>query len=138
MFDTELYKDLIDYDALEAYRKRALNPHTNPVTRGGAENDDIYFQGMEARNEHYAKVPAIVAEYMEKISEITGRHYAPFTYYGAPDAERIIIAMGSITETAHETIDALMAKGEKVGMIKVHLYRPFAPEYMLKVMPFLP
>ena len=135
VFDTELYKDLIDYDALEAYRKRALNPHTNPVTRGGAENDDIYFQGMEARNEHYAKVPAIVAEYMEKISEITGRHYAPFTYYGAPDAERIIIAMGSITETSHETIDALMAKGEKVGMIKVHLYRPFAPEYMLKVMP---
>ena len=135
VFDTELYKDLIDYDALEAYRKRALNPHTNPVTRGGAENDDIYFQGMEARNEHYAKVPAIVAEYMEKISEITGRHYAPFTYYGAPDAENIIIAMGSITETAHETIDALMAKGEKVGMIKVHLYRPFAPEYMLKVMP---
>ena len=135
VFDTELYKDLIDYDALEAYRKRALNPHTNPVTRGGAENDDIYFQGMEARNEHYAKVPAIVAEYMEKISEITGRHYAPFTYYGAPDAERIIIAMGSVTETAHETIDALMAKGEKVGMIKVHLYRPFAPEYMLKVMP---
>ena len=135
VFDTELYKDLIDYDALEAYRKRALNPHTNPVTRGGAENDDIYFQGMEARNEHYAKVPAIVAEYMEKISEITGRHYAPFTYYGAPDAERVIIAMGSITETAHETIDALMAKGEKVGMIKVHLYRPFAPEYMLKVMP---
>lgn len=135
VFDTELYKGLIDYDALEAYRKRALNPHTNPVTRGGAENDDIYFQGMEARNEHYAKVPAIVAEYMEKISEITGRHYAPFTYYGAPDAERIIIAMGSITETAHETIDALMAKGEKVGMIKVHLYRPFAPEYMLKVMP---
>ena len=135
VFDTELYKDLIDYDALEAYRKRALNPHTIPVTCGGAENDDIYFQGMEARNEHYAKVPAIVAEYMEKISEITGRHYAPFTYYGAPDAERIIIAMGSITETAHETIDALMAKGEKVGMIKVHLYRPFAPEYMLKVMP---
>ena len=135
VFDTELYKDLIDYEALENFRKRALNPHTNPVTRGGAENDDIYFQGMEARNEHYAKVPAIVAEYMEKISEITGRHYAPFTYYGAPDAERIIIAMGSITETAHETIDALMAQGEKVGMIKVHLYRPFAPEYMLKVMP---
>ena len=135
VFDTELYKDLIDYEALENFRKRALNPHTNPVTRGGAENDDIYFQGMEARNEHYAKVPAIVAEYMEKISEITGRHYAPFTYYGAPDAERIIIAMGSITEAAHETIDALMAQGEKVGMIKVHLYRPFAPEYMLKVMP---
>ena len=135
VFDTDLYKDLIDQDALEAFRKRALNPHTNPVTRGGAENDDIYFQGMEARNEHYAKVPAIVADYMEKISEITGRHYAPFTYYGAPDAERIIIAMGSITETAHETIDALMAQGEKVGMIKVHLYRPFAPEYMFKVMP---
>lgn len=135
VFDTELYKDLIDYEALDEFRKRALNPHTNPVTRGGAENDDIYFQGMEARNEHYAKVPAIVAEYMEKISEITGRHYAPFTYYGAPDAERIIIAMGSVTETAHETIDALMAQGEKVGMIKVHLYRPFAPEYMLKVMP---
>ncbi|MEG1169925.1 MAG: pyruvate:ferredoxin (flavodoxin) oxidoreductase, partial [Erysipelotrichaceae bacterium] len=91
VMDTELFKDMIDYEALEAYRKRALNPHTNPVTRGGAENDDIFFQGVEARNEHFNKVPDIVADYMKQISKITGRDYAPFTYYGAPDAQRIII-----------------------------------------------
>ncbi|MEG0410706.1 MAG: pyruvate:ferredoxin (flavodoxin) oxidoreductase [Erysipelotrichaceae bacterium] len=135
VMDTELFKDMIDYEALEAYRKRALNPHTNPVTRGGAENDDIFFQGVEARNEHFNKVPDIVADYMKQISKITGRDYAPFTYYGAPDAERIIIAMGSVTETAKETIGALNAAGEKVGMIKVHLYRPFSVEYLSAVLP---
>ena len=135
VMDTDVFKDMVDKEALAAYRKRALNPHTNPVTRGGAENDDIFFQGVEARNEHFAKVPDIVADYMKQISEITGRHYAPFTYYGAEDAERIIIAMGSVTEAAKETIDALMANGEKVGMIKVHLYRPFPVKYLLDVLP---
>lgn len=135
VLDTDVFKDLIDKDALAAYRKRALNPHTNPVTRGGAENDDIFFQGMEARNTKVDAVADIVADYMAKISEITGRHYAPFTYYGAEDADRIIVAMGSITETAKETIDALNAAGEKVGMIKVHLYRPFSVDYLVKVLP---
>ncbi|MCI8271795.1 MAG: pyruvate:ferredoxin (flavodoxin) oxidoreductase [Erysipelotrichaceae bacterium] len=135
VFDTEKFKDLIDMDALNAWRKKALNPHTNPVTRGGAENDDIFFQGVEARNEHFAKVPDIVADYMKEISKITGREYAPFTYYGAADAERIIVAMGSITEAAKETIDALTATGEKVGMIKVHLYRPFSVKYLTAVLP---
>ena len=135
VFDTDKYKDLIDYEALDEFRKNAMQPHTNPVTRGANENDDIFFQGVEARNKHYEAVPAIVADYMKKISEITGREYAPFTYYGAPDAENIIIAMGSITETAKETIDELNKEGRKVGMIKVHLFRPFAPEYMFAVMP---
>ena len=135
VIDTEELGKLIDKDALEAFRARALNPHTNPVTRGGAENDDIYFQGREAQNSHYDNVLPIVVEYMKKISEMTGRKYAPFVYYGAPDADRIIIAMGSVTETASEVIDALNKKGEKVGMIKVHLYRPFSAEYLKAVIP---
>lgn len=135
MMDYEVLKGLVNQEALASYRKNALNPHTNPVTRGGAENDDIFFQGMEARNQHYDKVPEIVARYMKEISKVTGREYAPFTYYGAEDAERIIVAMGSVTECAKETIDALVAKGEKVGMIKVHLYRPFSVKYLLDVLP---
>ena len=135
VMDYEVFNRLLDREALESFRARALNPHTNPVTRGGAENDDIFFQGREAQNEHYNKVPEIVAEYMAEISKVTGREYAPFTYYGAPDADRIIVAMGSVTETAKETIDALMAKGEKVGMIKVHLYRPFSVKYLTAVLP---
>lgn len=132
------YKDLeamIDQDQLEAFRAHALNPHTNPVTRGGAENDDVYFQAREAQNGHYAKVLPIVVDYMEKISALTGRHYAPFVYYGAKDADRVIVAMGSVTETALEVIDALNAKGEKVGMVKVHLYRPFSVEHLKDVLP---
>lgn len=135
VFDVDQYKDLIDYEALAEFRANAMQPHTNPVTRGANENDDIFFQGVEARNNHYDAVPDIVADYMKKISEITGRHYAPFVYYGAPDAENIIIAMGSVTETATETIDKLNANGEKVGMIKVHLYRPFSTKYLLDVLP---
>lgn len=135
VMDYEVFDRLLDRKALEEFRARALNPHTNPVTRGGAENDDIFFQGREAQNEHYNKIPDIVAEYMAEISKVTGREYTPFTYYGAPDAERIIIAMGSVTETAKETIDALTAKGEKVGMIKVHLYRPFSVKYLTAVLP---
>ncbi|MGB7594658.1 MAG: pyruvate:ferredoxin (flavodoxin) oxidoreductase, partial [Erysipelotrichaceae bacterium] len=126
---------LIDMDKLEAFKAHALNPHTNPITRGGAENDDVYFQGREAQNTHYNNVLPVVEEYMEKISALTGRHYAPFVYYGAKDADRIIVAMGSVTETALEVIDALNKKGEKVGMIKVHLYRPFSMEHLKKVLP---
>lgn len=135
VIDYEDLAKLIDKEGLERFRANALNPHTNPVTRGGAENDDIYFQGREAQNSHYAKVPAIVADYMKEISKLTGRHYAPFVYYGAPDADRIIIAMGSVTETAAEVIDTLNAAGEKVGMIKVHLYRPFSVEFLKEVLP---
>lgn len=135
VIDYDVYKDLIDKEALEAYRERSLNPHTNPVTRGGAENDDIFFQGREAQNEHFDKIPDIVANYMKDISKVTGRHYAPFTYYGAKDATHIIVVMGSASEAAMEVIDALQAKGEKVGMIKVHLYRPFSIKYLLDVLP---
>lgn len=135
VFDVDKYKNLIDYEALAEFKKNAMQPHTNPVTRGANENDDIFFQGVEARNKHYEAVPDVVADYMKKISEITGRDYAPFTYYGAPDAENIIVAMGSVTETAKETIDELNKEGKKVGMIKVHLFRPFSTKYLLNVLP---
>ena len=135
VMDYEVFNRLIDREALASYKAMALNPHSNPVTRGGAENDDIFFQGREAQNEHFAKIPDIVAEYMAEISKVTGREYAPFTYYGAKDAERIIIAMGSVTETIKETIDTLVANGEKVGLIKVHLYRPFSTKYLTAVLP---
>ena len=135
VMDYEVFNRLVDREALASYKAMALNPHSNPVTRGGAENDDIFFQGREAQNEHFAKIPDIVAEYMAEISKVTGREYAPFTYYGANDAERIIIAMGSVTETIKETIDTLVANGEKVGLIKVHLYRPFSTKYLTAVLP---
>ena len=135
VMDQEFLKSLVDMDAVAKFKANALNPHTNPVTRGGAENDDIYFPAREAANGYYEAIPDIVNDYMQKISEHTGRTYAPFTYYGAPDADRIIIAMGSVTETIKETIDALRAKGEKVGLIKVHLYRPFSVKYLEKVLP---
>ncbi len=125
---------LLDKDALRAFRERAINPE-HPVTRGTAQNPDIYFQSREAANRFYDAVPDMVAEAMKQISEITGREYKPFTYYGAPDAERVIVAMGSITETLMETIDYLTAKGEKVGLISVHLYRPFSVKYLLEVLP---
>ena len=97
-----------------------MNPHTNPIERGGAENDDIYFQAREVQNKFYDAVPDIVADYMKEISKITGREYKPFNYYGAPDADRVIVAMGSVTESVKETIDEMMKNGEKVGLIKVH------------------
>ncbi len=126
---------LLDWDAVKKFKENALNPHTNPVERGGAENDDIYFQGREAQNKHYDAVVEVAADYMKKISEITGRHYAPFTYYGAPDAEEVIIAMGSVTETIQETIDELNKRGDRVGLVKVHLYRPFSPKYLMEALP---
>ncbi|MCI9040636.1 pyruvate:ferredoxin (flavodoxin) oxidoreductase [Dubosiella newyorkensis] len=135
VFDTEKYKELIDWEALDAFRKNAMQPHTNPVTRGANENDDIFFQGVEARNKHYENIPDVVADYMKQISEITGRDYKPFNYVGAPDAERVIVAMGSVTETATEVVEDLMKNGEKIGLIKVHLYRPFSTKYLTDVLP---
>ncbi len=135
VMDQEFLQSLLDKDALAKFKANALNPHTNPVVRGGAENDDIYFAGREAQNTYYDAIPDIVNKYMEKVSEHTGRTYAPFTYYGAADAERVIVAMGSVTETIKETIDTLMAQGEKVGVIKVHLYRPFSTKYLTAVIP---
>ena len=132
--DMEDMKKLFDYKALQEFRERALNPE-HPVTRGTAQNPDIYFQSREAANKFYEAVPDVVEHYMQEISKITGREYHPFTYYGAPDAENILIAMGSITETIKETVDYLMERGEKVGLVSVHLYRPFSPKYFFKVLP---
>jgi len=125
---------LVDYEALQRFRDKALNPE-NPVIKGTAQNPDIYFQSREAANLHYEQIPDVVADYMKKISALTGREYKPFDYYGAPDAERIIVAMGSVVETIEETVDYLLAKGEKVGVIKVRLYRPFSAKYFLDVLP---
>ena len=134
MIDEEALIKLLDTKALAEFRKRALNPE-NPVTRGTAQNSDIYFQTREASNRFYDAIPDLVAEAMENISKITGREYKPFTYYGDPDAENVVIAMGSITETIKETIDYMQAKGEKAGLISVHLYRPFSPKYLMNVLP---
>ncbi len=125
---------LIDQKALAEFRARALNPET-PVMRGMAENPDTFFQHREASNKYYEAVPAIVEDYMQEINKITGRDYHLFNYYGAEDADRVIIAMGSVTEAAREAIDYLMAKGEKVGLVAVHLYRPFSAEHFLSAMP---
>ena len=135
VLDYETLASLVDHDAIKKFKANALNPHTNPVERGGADNDDIYFQSREAQNKHYDAVVEIAADYMKKISEITGREYAPFTYYGDPEADRVIIAMGSVTETIEDTIDEMAKAGEKVGVIKVHLYRPFSPKYLKAVLP---
>jgi len=133
--DYEDLAKLVDYDAIKRFRDNALNPHSNSVTRGGAENDDIYFQAREAQNKHLANVGVVADDYFKKISKLTGRKYAPFTYYGAKDATRVIIAMGSVTQTIEETIDTLVSKGEKVGLVKVHLYRPFLPNKLVSVLP---
>ncbi|MBS3990460.1 MAG: pyruvate:ferredoxin (flavodoxin) oxidoreductase [Erysipelothrix sp.] len=135
VLDYEDLGKLVNRESLERFRARALNPHTNPVTRGGAENDDIYFQGREAQNTHYEKVSDVVIHYMNEISKLTGRHYAPFTYYGAEDATRVIVAMGSVTEATAEVIDELNARGEKVGLVKVHLFRPFRADLLKSVLP---
>jgi pyruvate-ferredoxin/flavodoxin oxidoreductase len=129
------WKAQLDEVAVDNFKKRALNPHGHAVTRGGAENDDITFQGREAQNLHEDAIVDVACEYFKKISEATGRPYAPFTYYGDPNAERVIIAMGSVTETAIEVVDDLMKKGEKVGLIKVHLYRPFSVKHLLATIP---
>lgn len=125
---------LLDRDALQAFRDNALNPE-RPVLRGTAQNPDVYFQGREVSNRYYDAVPDIVAHYMDEYAKITGREYQPFQYYGAEDAERVIIAMGSVCDTIEETVDYLVAKGEKVGVVKVHLFRPFSTKYLFKVLP---
>ncbi|MBO5296535.1 MAG: pyruvate:ferredoxin (flavodoxin) oxidoreductase [Candidatus Homeothermus sp.] len=132
--DNDDLAPLLDREALADFRNRALNPN-NPVARGMAENGDVFFQHREASNKYYEAVPAIVEDYMNKISEITGRKYGLFNYYGAPDAERVIIAMGSITQAAQEAIDYLTAQGEKVGLVSVHLYRPFSAKHFLAAVP---
>ncbi|HIT86501.1 MAG TPA: pyruvate:ferredoxin (flavodoxin) oxidoreductase [Candidatus Coprocola pullicola] len=125
---------ILDWDALNRFKRNALNPE-HPVIRGTAQNPDIYFQAREAANKFYDALPAVVEEYMKEISRITGRKYDLFNYYGAEDAERIIIAMGSACEAIEETIDYLREKGEKVGLVKVHLFRPFVAEKLLSVIP---
>ena len=134
VMDYEDLKGLIDYDALKQFKDNALNPE-HPVLRGTAQNSDIYFQGREASNKYYEAIPDIVNDYMGEISKITGREYKPFNYYGAADAEKVIVAMGSVCEALEETVDYLMAKGEKVGVVKVHLYRPFSAKYFFDVLP---
>ncbi len=125
---------LIDQDAVRKFRERALNPD-NPKTMGTAQNPDIFFQAREAAQPYYDRLPAIVEEYMAEISKITGREYGLFNYVGAPDAERVIVAMGSVCETAEEVVNMLTAKGEKVGLLKVRLYRPWSTEHFLKALP---
>jgi len=132
--DKEDLIPLIDQEALKAFRQRALNPN-QPATRGTAQNPDIYFQATEAANPFYEAVPEIVEDYLNKLAEITGRKYHLFDYYGAEDADRVVIAMGSSTEAIREGIDYLMAKGEKVGLVSVHLYRPFSAKHFLAVLP---
>ncbi|MBR6649603.1 MAG: pyruvate:ferredoxin (flavodoxin) oxidoreductase, partial [Bacteroidaceae bacterium] len=134
LLEQEDIAHLVDWDGIQAFRNRALSP-TNPDTRGTAENPETFFTHKEGVNSYYNAVPDIVAEYMREISAVTGRNYAPFTYYGAEDADRVIIVMGSATEAAKEAIDYMRARGEKVGMISVHLYRPFSLKYLTAVMP---
>ncbi len=133
-WDYEDLGDMLDWDAVNAFRRRALNPE-HPVLHGTAQNDDIFFQAREACNQYYDAVPEIVVDYMNKVNEKCGTDYKPFNYYGAPDADKVIIAMGSVCETAEETIDYLVAAGEKVGMIKVRLYRPFCAKYLVDALP---
>ena len=134
VWDFEDLKEMCDMDAVEAFRKRALNPE-RPVMRGSHENDDIFFQNREACNKYYDAVPAIVEEYMGKVNAKLGTDYQLFNYYGAPDAERVIVAMGSFNDVAEEVVDYLTAAGEKVGLIKVRLYRPFSAKHLLAAIP---
>ncbi len=134
VWDYDDLKEMCNMDAVEAFRKRALNPE-HPVMRGSHENGDIFFQHREACNSYYNAVPAIVEKYMDIVNAKLGTDYKPFNYYGAPDAERVIIAMGSICDVAEEVIDYLTAKGEKVGLVKVRLYRPFSAERLVAAIP---
>ena len=132
--DMEALRPLVNWEALKEYRERALNPE-HPVTRGTAQNPDIYFQTREAQNKYYDALPDIVAKYMKEMSKITGRNYAPFTFYGAADATDVIIAMGSITDVIKTVIDRENANGKKLGLVSVHLYRPFSVKYLGQVLP---
>ncbi len=134
VWDYEDLKEMCDMDAVEAFRKRALNPE-RPVMRGSHENGDIFFQHREACNKYYDAIPDIVEEYMDKVNAKIGTNYKPFNYYGAPDADRVIVAMGSICDVAEEVIDYLTAQGEKVGLVKVRLYRPFSADRLVAAIP---
>ena len=134
LIDEEALKGMVSTKSLAKFRAKALSPDS-PVTRGTAQNGDVYFQAREACNQYYDAVPDVVARYMGEISELTGREYRPFDYYGDPEAENIIIAMGSVTETIKETIDYLTAQGKKVGVMIVRLYRPFSAKYFMKALP---
>ena len=134
LLDEDDLRKMVSEKSLEAFRKNALSPES-PVTRGTAQNGDVYFQAVESRNKAYEEVPDIVARYMGEISEATGRTYRPFEYYGDEHAENVIVAMGSVTETIKETIDYLAKHGRKYGLVTVHLYRPFSEKYFLKVLP---
>ena len=133
LIDMDKVKGLIDMDKLNEFRKNALS--INKVTRGTNINDDLYFQISETRNKYYDELPDIVNSYMEEINKITGKDYKPFNYYGDPEATRVIVAMGSVCETIKETIDIMLKNGEKVGLIEVHLFRPFSSKYLLSVLP---
>lgn len=133
-WDYEDLKDMVDMDAVDAFRKHALNPN-HPCQRGSAQNPDIFFQAREACNPYYDALPAIVQEYMDKVNEKIGTDYKLFNYYGAADAEHVIIAMGSVCDTIEETIDYLVAAGKKVGVVKVRLYRPFSAEALISAIP---
>ena len=134
IWDYDELAEMLDWDAVNAFRRRALNPE-HPVIRGTAQNDDIFFQASEASNKYYDALPEIVVDYMNQVNARIGSDYKPFNYYGAPDAEEVIIAMGSVCECAEEVVDYLCAAGEKVGLVKVHLYRPFVPKYLTDVLP---
>lgn len=133
-WDYEDLKELLDFDAVDKFRRQALNPE-HPVLRGSAQNDDIFFQAREACNKYYDAIPEIVVDYMNKVNDKIGTDYKPFNYYGAKDADRVIVAMGSVCETIEEVVDYLNAKGEKVGLLKVRLYRPFVSKYLADVLP---
>ena len=133
-FENEDMEKLLDWDAVDRFRKNALNPD-HPFTRGTAQNPDIYFQSREAANKFYENIPDIVEDYMQEITKMTGRTYHPFTYHGAKDAEYVVVAMGSICDTLVETVNYLNDQGRKVGLITVHLYRPFSEKYFRKALP---
>ena len=134
MWDYEDLKDMVDMDALSAFRARALNPE-HPILRGSAQNPDIFFQVNETRNQYYDALPDVVEEYMGKVNQKLGTNYQLFNYYGAPDAETVMVAMGSMCDAAEEVVDYMNAKGEKVGLVKVRLYRPFATERFVAALP---
>ena len=134
MWDYEDLKEMVDMDAVQAFRNRALNPN-HPVLRGSAQNPDIFFQAREACNSFYNAVPEIVEQYMNKVNQKIGTDYKLFNYYGAADADNVIVAMGSVCDTIDETIDYLNANGRKVGLVKVRLYRPFSVKHLLAVLP---
>ncbi|MDP4121092.1 MAG: pyruvate:ferredoxin (flavodoxin) oxidoreductase, partial [Bacillota bacterium] len=133
-WDYEDLGELLDWESVDAFRRRALNPE-HPVLRGSAQNDDIFFQARESCNSYYNAIPDVTVDYMNKVNAKIGTDYKPFNYYGAPDAERVIIAMGSVCECAEEVVDYLNAGGDKVGLIKVRLYRPFVADFLTSVIP---